>query len=315
MSQNSRPQEQTARDMRFAMRLSLAFGFLMLGGKLTAYLLTGSSAIMSDASESVVHVVAVVFAWFSLWLSMKPANERYLYGFERINFFSAGFEGAMIVLAALFIIAVSVRRWLTGIELANLGQGTLFTVGASLVNAALGWYLVRTGKRTKSLILEANGRHVLTDSWTSFGVVGGLCLVLWTGWTPFDPICAMAVALNILWSGGRLIWRSATGLLDSADPEAGRLLREKLDAACAELGLQYHGVRFRSTGHRLLVEVHLLFAGSQTVGEAHRRATMLEERLADTLGQPAEVVTHLEAQDDHEVVHRAAHYTGKPGTK
>ena len=298
--------------MRFAMRLSLAFGFLMLAGKASAYLITGSSAILSDASESVVHVAAVVFAWFSLWLSLKPANSRYLYGFERISFFSAGFEGAMIVLAALFIIAVAIRKALTGIELANLGAGTLFTTGASLLNAALGWYLVRTGRRTGSLILEANGKHVLTDSWTSFGVVGGLCLVLWTGWKPFDPICAIAVALNILWSGGRLIWHSATGLLDSADPKAGNLLRQKLDAACEELGLQYHGVRFRSTGHRLMVEVHLLFAGSQTVGEAHRLATLLEERLVETLGQPTEVITHLEAQDDHEVVHRAAHYTGKP---
>jgi divalent metal cation (Fe/Co/Zn/Cd) transporter len=121
------------------------------------------------------------------------------------------------------------------------------------------------------------------------------------------------VAVNILWSGGNLIWRSVTGLLDTADPETGKLLREKLDALCGELGIQYHGVRFRSTGHRLMVEVHLLFAGSQTVAEAHRLATLLEERLPERLGQPAEVTTHLEAQDDHEAVHRAAHYTGKPG--
>lgn len=301
--------------MRFAMRLSLAFGFLMLGGKTAAYFITGSSAILSDASESVVHLAAVVFAWFSLWLSLRPANQRYLYGFERINFFSAGFEGAMIVLAALFIMVVSVRRMLGGFELENLGAGTLFTLAAALLNLGLGWYLVRTGKRTRSLILEADGKHVLTDSWTSFGVVGGLCLVLWTGWKWFDPLCAMAVALNILWSGGRLIWRSATGLLDNADPRTGSLLREKLDSLCGELGLQYHGVRFRSTGQRLMVEVHLLFAASQTVGEAHRLATLLEERLGETLGQPAEVITHLEAQDDHEVVHRAAHYTGKPEGK
>jgi len=315
VSQNIPRNEKTIREMRFAMRLSLGFGFLMLAGKMTAYVLTGSAAILSDAAESVVHLAAVVFAWFSLWLSLKPANQRYLYGFERINFFSAGFEGAMIVLAALFIIGVAVRKWLTGIELANMGAGTLFTLGAAVLNAALGWFLVRTGKRTKSLILEANGKHVLTDSWTSFGVVGGLCLVLWTGWKPFDPICAIAVALNILWSGGQLIWRSATGLLDTADPKAGNLLREKLDAVCADLGLQYHGVRFRSTGQRLMVEVHLLFPGSQTVGEAHRLATLLEERLMEALGQPAEVITHLEAQDDHEVVHRAAHYTGKPGSE
>jgi cation diffusion facilitator family transporter len=306
---------KTAHDMRAAMRLSLGFGVLMLVGKMTAYLITGSAAILSDASESVVHLVAVIFAWFSLWLSTKPANPRYLYGFERISFFSAGFEGAMIVLAALFIIAVTIRKLLTGLEITNVGAGTLFTLLTAVVNAGLGWYLVRTGKRTQSLILEADGKHVLTDSWTSAGVVAGLVLVMWTGWKPWDAICALAVAANILWSGGSLIWRSATGLLDTADPKTGSLLRERLDALCTELGIQYHGVRFRSTGQRLLVEVHLLFAGSQTVAEAHRLATLLEERLPETLGQPAEVVTHLEAQDDHEAVHRAAHYTGKPGAK
>jgi len=298
--------------MRFAMRLSLGFGALMLIGKVTAYAITGSAAILSDASESVVHLVAVMFAWFSLWLSLKPASQRYLYGFERITFFSAGFEGAMIVLAALFIMVVTIQKWVTGLELSNVGSGMLFTLLTALVNAGLGWYLVRAGKRTQSLILEADGKHVLTDSWTSAGVVAGLILVMATGWRPWDAICALGVAVNILWSGGNLIWRSVTGLLDTADPETGKLLREKLDALCGELGIQYHGVRFRSTGHRLMVEVHLLFAGSQTVAEAHRLATLLEERLPERLGQPAEVTTHLEAQDDHEAVHRAAHYTGKP---
>lgn len=313
MSPNGSIDAKTAHAMRFAMRLSLGFGVLMLVGKVTAYLITGSAAILSDASESVVHLVAVGFAWFSLWLSLKPPNERYLYGFERITFFSAGFEGAMIVLAALFIIGVTIRKWVTGLELDNVGAGTLFTLLTAVVNGGLGWYLIRVGKRSRSLILEADGKHVLTDSWTSAGVVGGLVLVMWTGWKPWDAICALAVALNILWSGGHLIWRSATGLLDTADPRTGSLLREKLDVLCAELGIQYHGVKFRSTGQRLLVEVHLLFAGSQTVAEAHRLATLLEERLAEGLGEPAEVITHLEAEDDHEAVHRAVHYTGKPG--
>jgi cation diffusion facilitator family transporter len=306
---------KTARDMRLAMRLSLAFGVLMLVGKMAAFLITGSAAILSDASESVVHLVAVAFAWFSLWLSLKPANQRYLYGFERITFFSAGFEGAMIVLAALFIIGVTLRKWVTGLDLANVGAGTLFTLLTTLLNAGLGWYLLRTAKRTRSLILEADGKHVLTDSWTSAGVVVGLVLVMWTGWKPWDAICALAVAVNILWSGGNLIWRSATGLLDTADPKTGALLREKLDALSAELDIQYHGVRFRSTGQRLMVEVNLLFAGSESVAEAHRLATLVEERLVETLGQPAEVITHLEARDDHEAVHRAVHYTGKPGER
>jgi cation diffusion facilitator family transporter len=300
------------RDTRLAMRLSLGFGVAMLAGKTTAYFLTGSAAIFSDAVESVVHVLAVAFAAYSLWLSTRPANHKFLYGYERITFFSAGFEGAMIILAALAIIFAAVRKWLTGLELENLGTGTLVVLAAALVNAALGWYLVRTGRRTRSLILEANGKHVLTDSWTSFGVVGGLALVLLTGWKPLDPIFAIAVALNILWSGSDLVLRSARGLLDYSDPQTGSALRAKLDALCAELGVQYHGVKFRNTGYRLMVELHLLFPFDTPVGEAHRRATELEERLPAALGLPAEVITHLESIEDHAHAHREEHYTGKP---
>ena len=293
---------------RFAMRLSLVMGILMMLGKTAAWLLTGSTAILSDAAESVIHVVAVAFAAFSLWLSIKPANPRYLYGYERISFFSAGFEGAMIALAAVAIIASAVHKWLHGLELQNLGAGTAFTMAAAAINAVLGWYLVRTGRRTNSIILVANGKHVLTDSWTSFGVVLGLTLVLWTGWKPFDPLCAIIVAVNILWSGGNLIMRSVGGLMDAADPSTGEALRNRLDRVCGELGIQYHGVRFRNTGHRVMAEVHLLFPADVTVGQAHQRATALEEALA-----PDEVVTHLEALEDHADVHRAEHYMGKPG--
>jgi len=304
--------ERERHDQRFAMRLSLVFGVAMMVGKVVAYLLTGSAAILSDAAESVIHVVAVSFAAFSLWLSSRPADQKFLYGYERITFFSAGFEGAMIVLAAVAIIYAAIHKWLAGLQLQNLGMGTLFVLAAAVINAGLGWYLVRTGRRTHSLILEADGKHVLTDSWTSFGVVGGLCLVLVTGWKPFDPLCAIAVALNIVWSGGHLIWRSATGLLDYSDPEIGRKLRQRLDELCHKLGVQYHGVRFRTTGNRLLVEVHLLFPHGRPVGEAHRIATQVEERLPEGFEVPTEVITHLESLEDHESVHSAEHYTGRP---
>jgi cation diffusion facilitator family transporter len=294
------------------MRLSLAVGFLMLLGKAAAWWITGSAAILSDAAESVIHGVAVGFAAISLWLSARPPDHRFLYGYERIAFFSAGFEGALIMLAAITILATAIRKWLAGLAIENLGTGTIIVAAASVVNAALGWHLVRTGRRANSLIVEANGKHVLTDSWTSFGVVGGLCLVLLTGWKPFDPICAIAVALNILWSGSRLVLRSVGGLMDYSDPATGRILRQRLDSACEELGLQYHGVRFRSTGHRLRVEVHLLFPHDVPVGEAHRLATALEERLPPELGFPAEVITHLESAEDHGHVHGEEHYTGKP---
>jgi len=304
--------EGELRAMRFAMRISLAFGVLMLVGKMAAYIMTGSAAILSDAAESVIHVVAVAFAAFSLRLSTKPAKPGFLYGYERITFFSAGFEGAMIVLAAIFILYAAIEKWLTGLQLENLGAGTLLVLAAGVLNAGLGWYLIRMGRRTNSLILEANGKHVLTDSWTSFGVVVGLGLVMLTDWKPFDPLLAIAVAINILWAGGHLVWRSAVGLLDHSDPEIGREIRGKLDALCSELGLQYHGVRYRTTGYRQLIEVHLLFPHSMAVGEAHRLATLLEERLPPELSVPAEVFTHLESEEDHAAVHTKEHYTGRP---
>ncbi len=305
-------EDQALRDTRFAMRLSLVFGLAMLVGKSAAYWLTGSAAILSDAAESVIHVVAVAFAAFSLWLSTRPADDKFLYGYERITFFSAGFEGAMIILAAFAIIYSAIHKWLHGLVLDRLGFGTVLVAAASIINLVLGIYLLRTGKKNHSLILEANGKHVLTDSWTSFGVVGGLCLVLITGWKPFDPIFAIAVALNILWSGGTLVWRSATGLLDYADPAIGSTLRKRLDELCRELLVEYHGVRFRMTGQRLLIEVHLLFPHEVALGEAHRIATVIEERLPECLEIPAEVLTHLESLEDHADVHKAAHYTGRP---
>ena len=308
----ARKDEQDWRDARFAMRISLAIGVIMLVSKLAAYFMTHSAAVFSDTAESIVHVVAVGFAAFSLRVSTRPAGPQFLYGYERITFFSAGFEGAMIILAAVAILVAAIHKWMMGLQLENLGTGTLLVLGAGLLNAALGFYLLRVGSRTKSLILEADGKHVLTDSWTSLGVVGGLVLVLVTHWKPFDPLVAIVVAANILWSGGRLVWRSAVGLLDYSDPDEGKKIRKKLDSMCEGLGITYHGVRFRTTGYRQMIEVHLLFPHLMPVGEAHRLATILEEQLPRELAIPCEVITHLESLEDHEKVHSEEHYTGKP---
>lgn len=288
---------------RFAIRISLAVGILMLLGKSLAYYLTGSQAIFADAAESFIHNIGVAFAAYSIWLSSRPANQRYLFGYERIAFFSAGFEGTLIFLAAVFIITTSIDKWLHGIVIENLSAGTLLTLAASLVNLGLGYYLIRTGRRTNSLILEANGRHVLTDSWTSFGAVAGLLLVMATGWKPFDPIAAIILGAVILYSGASLMWRAVTGLLDYSDPQTRTHLNRILDELGAELGLVYHDLRFRFTGQRLLVQVHLLFPYDTPIGEAHRRATLLEKRLALGTGLPTEVETHLEALEDHSSVH------------
>jgi cation diffusion facilitator family transporter len=271
--------QKELRAARIAMRLSLAVAVLMLLGKTTAYYMTGSAAILSDFAESVVHVIAAAFAAFSLRLSTKPAAPRFLYGYERTAFFSARFEGAMIVIAAIWVLVEAIEKWLAGLPLENLGVGTLLLLAGGRLNAWLGWYLLRMGKRGHSLILEADGKHGLTDCFTSFGVVAGLGLVLLTGWKPFDPLVAIAVAVNILWSGGRMAWMSAVGLLDYSDPETGTQIREKLDAICNELAVHYHGVRYPTTGYRKIIEVHLLFPLATPVGEAHRLATMLEQRL------------------------------------
>ena len=302
-------EERALRDNRYAMRLSLLFGVAMLLGKTTAYWLTGSAAILSDAAESVIHVVAVGFAAFSLSVSTRPADDRFRYGYERISFFSAGFEGALIIMAAGTIIWAVLDKWLHGLRIERLGTGTLIVLAASIVNALLGAYLVRVGRRNQSLILEANGKHVLTDSWTSFGVVGGLVLVLLTGWKPFDPLLAIAVALNILWSGGQLVWRSAQGLMDYSDPRTARLLQGLLDELTGAMGVVYHELRFRDTGKRLQVDLHLLFPYNTPVGAAHRLATMIEQRIAQAVDKPASVTTHLEAQEDHEPVHAGAAVT------
>jgi cation diffusion facilitator family transporter len=304
---NSQSGAATGPAAQAAMRLSLIIGVFMFAGKSFAWWITGSSAILSDALESVVHVAAVGFAAFSMRLSARPANDRFHYGYERIAFFSAGFEGAMIVFAALAILYAAIQKWIRGLELESLGTGVLLVAGAAALNGALGWHLIRTGRRTGSLILEANGRHVLTDCWTSVGVVAGLTLVLLTGWKPFDPICAILVALHILWSGGRLVLRSMRGLLDWADPKAEQILRRQLDELSWAEGAEYHGLRLRETGGRLLVEVHLLFPYDHPLGAAHAAATRVEEALAHALEQPVEVITHLEAREDHDGVHRAPH--------
>jgi cation diffusion facilitator family transporter len=289
---------------KFAIRLSLVIGFMMLLGKGYAYLITGSAAILSDAAESVVHVVAVSFAAFSLWLSMRPADESHPYGHEKISFFSAGTEGAMIVLAAFYIIYAAIDKWLHGLQLENLGEGTLFTVAATLINAALGGYLVWQGRKHKSLILVANGKHVLTDSWTSLGVIVGLVLVMWTGWLPFDPIMAILVALNILWSGGKLIRQSVGGLMDERDPKLEQQLRRALDEETSKRGLDYHQFRSRNTGSSVWVDVHLLFPKDTTIETAHWQATEIEGAIKTTMSVPVRFTTHLEPIEHHDETHQ-----------
>jgi cation diffusion facilitator family transporter len=282
----------------------LAVGLLMFAGKWYAYLITGSAAILSDAAESVVHVVAVSFAFYSMWLSHRPPDESHPYGHDRIGFFSAGFEGAMISLAALFIIVESVWKWKTGLHLERVSTGALYVTAAALINLALGLYLILQGRRHRSLILVANGKHVLTDVWTSGGVIVGLVLVMVTGWLPFDPICAILVASNILWTGGKLIRQSVGGLMDEADPQLDRLIRGTLDRETAARGLAYHELRYRNSGTSVWLEVHLLFPTGVPIEGAHAQATAIEEAVQDALPVASRIVTHIEPAAAHDALHR-----------
>lgn len=291
----------------FAIRLSFAFGIIMLFMKWYAYGITGSSAILSDAAESVVHIIGVAFAVFSLWLSLQPADEKHTYGHDKINYFSAGFEGALIVLAAFYIIYVSVMRLIHGVELSNLDKGTYFTLAASILNLLLGLFLVRKGKKTNSLILIANGKHVLTDSWTSFGVVAGLFLTWITGWLPFDPIVAIIAALNILWSGGKLMIKSAGGLMDEGDEKVGQIIRNILDEKAKEIHLQYHKLRYRESGNVVWVELHLLFPKGMLLEDAHHYATEIENKIRSGIENKVNITTHLEPIEIHEEVHKDEH--------
>ena len=285
------------------MNLSLAVGVAMIVVKLAAWWITQSAAILSDAAESVVHIVAVGFAAFSLRLSYLPANERFNYGYERVSFFSAGFEGATIIVAAVYILHEALLRWRVGAAPEQLGTGLLLVGCACLANLWLGYHLLTTGRRLGSLILEANGRHILTDVWTGAGVFAGLLLVLATGWKPFDSLVAVVVAVNILWSGARLVWRSIKGLMDYADPRSGEKITGELARICPSAGVEFHEVRYRSTGSRTIIEVHLLFPYETPLGKAHEAATRVERELTAALPFASEVITHLESIEDHDSIH------------
>ncbi len=297
------PSVKDRKALQLAMHLSLWAGILMLTIKMGAYLLTGSAAILSDASESVVHIVAVGFAAYSLWLSFKPADETHLYGHQKISFFSAGFEGAMIVIAAVYIIYEAISKWIEGLALQNLGTGTAIIASAALINGVLGWYLLWLGKKKKSLILEANGKHVLTDSWTSLGVLLGLALTQVTGWLPWDPVFAILIAVNILVSGFGLIRKSISGLMDKAEPEVQQKIEKILREEARQHGIRFHELKHRYLGKSYWVEVHLLFPGDTPIREAHRIATHVESRIEAALRPSAYVSTHLEAIEDHHDIH------------
>jgi cation diffusion facilitator family transporter len=294
------PRPSAAAEKKFAMTLSVAAGVLLLALKAFAWAWTGSTAILSDLGESAAHLVAVAFAAYSLWLTLRPADANHLYGHAKVSFFSAGFEGAMIIAAAFYILYEAVRATIQGPSLSHIPVGLALTAVAAVLNGALGWHLVRTGKRRGSIILEANGHHVLTDCWTSLGVLIALGLVMFTGWSYWDPLFAAAAAVNILVSGVRLLRRSVSGLMDAADPTVHREIEKIVTAETNRHGITHHNLRHRNIGDAYLVELHLAFPSNILLRDAHRIATEIEESLEKNIHPAAHVTTHLECEGDHE---------------
>lgn len=276
------------------MSFSLAAAGVLLAAKITAAVFTGSSAIYSDAAESVVHFLAVCFAVWALRLAHKPADETHHFGHDKVSFLSAGFEGAMISAAALLIFYEAIRQMIMGVKIDNLGFGAAVTGAAAVINLVLGLSLLGLGKRSGSPLLRANGMHVLTDVWSSVAVLVALALYSYTGWVWWDPIAAILAALNILRVGYKLIRESLGGLLDESDPAMEKKLREMLDEEVAKRGLSYHNLRHRHSGRTHWIEFHLVFDDDLSVGEAHHAATEIEAMAAELLFPNGRVISHLE---------------------
>jgi cation diffusion facilitator family transporter len=287
---------------RRLINLSLAVAVVLLAVKVTGAILTGSSAIFSDAVESVVHLFAVIFASWALRIAQKPADATHHFGHDKVQYLSSGFEGAMIAMAAVMILYEAGRQFVFGVEIDRVGLGIALTASAAVVNLALALALLKVGKSSGSPLLRANGLHVLTDVWTSLAVLVALLLIYWTGWLWWDPIAAIIAALNILFTGVRLIRQSLSGLLDEADPVKERELVAVLDRETAAHGAAYHNFRHRHSGHVDWVELHLVFEDAMSVHDAHASATAIEAAIAAHLGPQARVITHLEPKSAEESV-------------
>lgn len=278
--------------------LSIAAAVVTILLKFYAFYLTGSMGFFSDALESFVNLFAAVVALIMLTISAKPADKEHEYGHSKAEYFSSAIEGALIVLAALSILRSAVPRLFEPKPLTNIGRGLLFSVAASLVNLAVSLVLIHNGKKKHSLVLEADGKHLMTDVWTSAGVIVGILVVRFTGIYIFDPIIAIVVAINIIYTGYQLISRSASGLMDaSISEEAVKKITAYLDSLKAE-NIEYHSLMTRQAGQRMFISVHLLVPGWWTVKKGHDYADLIEQSIENMFEEPVNVSTHIEPLDD-----------------
>jgi len=276
-----------------AAKISLYFGVGMLLAKFTAYYITGSAAIFSDALESIVHIMATTMALYSIIISSRPADDSHLYGYGNIEYFSAGVEGILIIVAAISIIWTSSIDIIKGPELSKLDVGAVIIGFAGLVNLFLGAYLIRIGKKTNSLTLIADGKHVLTDSYTSIGVVIGVVLVIITGFKLLDPAMAIFVAINILYTGYKLIRQSISGLMHETDTDTLNMLTELITTERKQYWLDIHELRFWKSGERLFIDFHLILPYYFNVQKSHAEEQEIQEYLSSKI-QSTQIKVHFD---------------------
>jgi cation diffusion facilitator family transporter len=272
---------------------SILAAVVTLALKTTAASMTGSVGLLSDAAEAVVNLLAAGSAYVSLWYAARPVDSNHTYGHEKIEFFSSGLEGMLVLIAAIGIAVMAVTHFWRPEPLESLTVGIILAAVATVINFAAAMVLFRVGRTHRSIILEAEGRHLMADVWTSVAVVAGVGLVRLTGMQLFDPICALLMAGYILWTGAELVVRSFNGLMDHALPLSEQALVRAAIEAGLERGMTYHALRTRQAGTRRFIDFHLLVPGMWSVKHAHEIGSRIEEGVCRALAD-AEVTVHIE---------------------
>ena len=277
--------------------LSVATSIVTITLKFAAYFLTGSVGLLSDAVEAVVNIVAALVALAVLTYAAAKPDREHNFGHEKAEYFSSGIEGALIFVAAGAIIWTSIPRLTNPQALEQVGLGLALSVLASLANAGCAWVMLRAARAHRSITLEADARHLLTDVWTTAGVFVGVVLVQVTGWLRLDPVVAIAVAIQIVWTGWQLMSRSFHGLMDRAIPDEDRAVIIGVLETLRHEGCDYHALRTRVAGAKSFVDVHVLVPGSLSVQAGHDLVERLEKEIQSKLPH-VEVLTHLEPLED-----------------
>ena len=277
--------------------LSIAAAVATILLKGTAWWLTGSVGLLSDAIESFVNLAGALMALWMLTLAALPADDDHAYGHGKAEYFSSAFEGFLILLAAFSIGYAALSRLANPQPLEAVGIGLLVSATASVINLATARILMRVGREHHSITLEADAHHLMTDVWTSVGVITGVGLVWLTGWLWLDPLLALLVAANIVWTGWQLMRRSAAGLMDTSLPAAEVAQIEAPLAAYRRHGLEFHALRTRQSGSRAFVTLHVLVPGHWTVQQGHDWAERIEADVRAVIPR-AHVTTHLEPLED-----------------